>query len=200
MCEPSTLGIASLVIGAASAVAGGIAQAQRAQAQQQYIEAQSAEYARVADLNNKAAVREYTEQSAAERITQMQEQAQASQQAQEIQKDVLRKKGSMLASTNAAGMALDALMADYEREEAVRRDNIRQQYEMRSVGHELNLAAYKDRTQNRINSQQSYIAQGSGYSGGLNALGTILGIGAAGMNAYGLYSDLDYKRRTGGQS
>lgn len=200
MCEPSTLGIASLVIGTASSIAGGIAQAQRVQAQQQYIEAQSAEYARVADLNNKAAVREYTEQSAAERISQMQEQAQASQQAQEIQRDVLRKKGTMLASTNAAGMALDALMADYEREEGLRRDNIRQQYAMRSVGHELNLSAYKDKAQNRINSQQSYIAQDSGYSGGMNALGTILGIGSAGMNAWGLYSDLDYKRRTGGQS
>lgn len=200
MCTPMALGVTTLVIGAASAVAGGIAQAQRAQAQQQYIEAQSAEYARVADLNNKAAVREYTEQSAAERISQMQEQAQASQQAQEIQRDVLRKKGTMLASTNAAGMALDALMADYEREEGLRRDNIRQQYAMRSVGHELNLSAYKDKAQNRINSQQSYIAQGSGYSGGMNALGTILGIGSAGMNAWGLYSDLDYKRRTGGQS
>ena len=193
MCSPMALGVASLAIGTGSAIAKGVAQ-------QQYMTAQAEEYARVADLNNKAAVREYTEQSAAERISQMQEQAQASQQAQEIQRDVLRKKGTMLASTNAAGMALDALMADYEREEGLRRDNIRQQYAMRSVGHELNLSAYKDKAQNRINSQQSYIAQGSGYSGGMNALGTILGIGAAGMNAWGLYSDLDYKRRTGGQS
>ena len=35
MCEPSTLGIASLVIGTASSIAGGIAQAQRAQAVRQ---------------------------------------------------------------------------------------------------------------------------------------------------------------------
>lgn len=200
MCAPMALGIATLAIGAASAVAQGVAQARQADAQNQYIEAQSAEYARVADLNNKAAIREYTEQSAAERVAQMQEQAQASQQAQEIQRDVLRKQGTMMASTNASGMALNALMADYEREEGLRRDNIRQQYAMQSAGHELNLSALRDRAQNRINSQQSYIAQGSSYSGGLNALGTVLGIGSAGLNAWGLYHDLDYKRRTGGQA
>lgn len=200
MCDAATVGIASLVIGTASAVAQGAAQAQQAQAQQQYIEAQSAEYARVADLNNKAAIREYTEQSAAERVAQMQEQAQASQQAQDIQRDMLRKQGTMMASTNASGMSLNALMADYEREEGLRRDNIRQQYAMQSAGHELNLSALKDRAQNRINSQQSYVAQGSSYSGGLNALGTVLGIGSAGLNAWGLYHDLDYKRRTGGQA
>ena len=144
MCDAATVGIASLVIGTASAVAQGAAQAQQAQAQQQYIEAQSAEYARVADLNNKAAIREYTEQSAAERVAQMQEQAQASQQAQDIQRDMLRKQGTMMASTNASGMALNALMADYEREEGLRRDNIRQQYAMQSAGHELNLSALKD--------------------------------------------------------
>ncbi|WP_296305674.1 hypothetical protein [uncultured Desulfovibrio sp.] len=188
MCSPMALGIASLAIGTGSAIAKGVAQ-------QQYMTAQAEEYARVADLNNKAAVREYTEQSAAERVSQMQEQAQASRQAQEIQKDALQKKGTMLASTNATGGALNALMADYEREEAVRRDNIRQQYEMRAVGHELNLSAYKDRAQNRINSNRNFIGS---QSAGMNALGTILGIGAAGLNAYGLYSDLDYRQRTGG--
>jgi len=77
MCDGGTFSIpiASLLIGTASAVANGQAQAQQAQAQAAYQEAQAAEYARTAELNNQAAIREYTEQSAAERISQMQEQA-----------------------------------------------------------------------------------------------------------------------------
>lgn len=176
--------IASLVIGAASSIASGAAQHQQAQAQAAYQEAQAAEYARAAELNNQAAVREYTEQSAAERISQMQEQAAASQQAQEVQKETLQKQGTMLASTNAAGMALDYLMADFEREEATRKDSIRHQYEMNAVGHELNLSSFKDKAQNRINSQQSYIAQGSTFNSGMNTLGTMLGIGGAAVGAY----------------
>ena len=104
MCDGGafSIPIASLLIATASAVANGQAQAQQAQAQAAYQEAQAAEYARTAELNNQAAIREYTEQSAAERISQMQEQAAASQQAQDVQKEMLQKKGTMLASTNAA--------------------------------------------------------------------------------------------------
>lgn len=183
MCE-AIVPIASLVIGAASSIANGAAQYQQAQAQAAYQEAQAAEYARAAELNNQAAIREYTEQSAAERISQMQEQEAASQQAQDVQKERLQKQGTMMASTNAAGMALDYLMADFEREEASRKDSIRQQYEMSAVGHELNLSSFKDKAQNRINSQQNYIAQGSTFNSGLNTLGTMLGIGNAAVGAY----------------
>ena len=183
MCD-AIVPIASLVIGAASSIAGGAAQYQQAQAQAAYQEAQAAEYARAAELNNQAAVREYPEQSAAERISQMQEQATASQQAQEVQKEALQKQGTMMASTNAAGMALDYLMADFEREEAARKDSIRHQYEMNAVGHELNLSSFKDKAQNRINSQQNYVAQGSTFNSGMNTLGTMLGIGGAAVGAY----------------
>ena len=117
----------------------------------------------------------------------MQEQAAASQQAQDVQKEMLQKKGTMLASTNAAGMALDYLMADYEREQANRKDSIRHQYEMNAVGHELNLSSFKDKAQNRINSQQNYITQGTSFSSGMNTLGTILGIGGAAVGAYDKY-------------
>ena len=45
-------------------------------------------------------------QAAAERITQMQEQEATSEKIQETQREALEKKGTMLASTNAAGGAL----------------------------------------------------------------------------------------------
>ena len=201
--DPFTLAIGQFVIGAASAVASGIGQAQQAEAQADYVAAQSAEYARVAELNNQAAIREYTEQTAAERMNQMQEKARASQQLQETQKEALQKRGTMLASTNAAGGALNYLMADYERMEAERKDVIRQQYEWASVNADTNISAYRERAQNRINSQESYISAGSSYSTGMNILGTALGIGAAGVKAYDMYNTETYRRtygKTGGSA
>ena len=179
-----TMAVASFVIGAASSVASGVSASQQAKAQAQYQEEQAAEYARVNELNNKAAAQEYVEQSAAERMAQMQEQDKASRDAQEVQKEALQKKGEMLASTNASGLALDFLMADYERQEATRKDMIRENYEMSSAKSDLNVNAYKDRAQNRVNGQQNYISPGSSYSTGMNVLGTALGIGGAGATAY----------------
>ena len=66
-----TMAMASFVIGAASSVASGVSASQQAKAQAQYQEEQAAEYARVNELNNKAAAQEYVEQSAAERMAQM---------------------------------------------------------------------------------------------------------------------------------
>ena len=182
-----TMAVASFVIGAASSVASGVSASQQAKAQAQYQEEQAAEYARVNELNNKAAAQEYVEQSAAERMAQMQEQDKASRDAQEVQKEALQKKGEMLASTNASGLALDFLMADYERQEATRKDMIRENYEMSSAKSDLNVNAYKDRAQNRVNGQQNYISPGSSYSTGMNVLGTALGIGGAGATAYDRY-------------
>ena len=193
----SALAIGQFVVGAASAVASGIGQAQQAKAQEQYVEAQSAEYARVAELNNQAAVKEYVEQSAAERMNQMQEKARASQQLQETQREALQKKGTMLASTNAAGGALNYLLADYERQEAERKDVIREQYEWASANADTNIAAYRDTAQNRINGQQHYISGGSSYSNDMNILGTALGIGSAGFNAYSNYGEATGRRSKG---
>lgn len=182
-----TMAVASFVIGAASSVASGVSASQQVEAQAQYQEAQAAEYARVNELNNKAAAQEYVEQSAAERMAQMQEQDKASRDAQEVQKEALQKKGEMLASTNASGLALDFLMADYERQEANERDTIRHQYEMSSVSSDVAIRSYRDKAQNRINSQQNYIAAPSTYNSGMNVLGTALGIGGVAFGAADKY-------------
>ena len=92
----------------------------------------------------------------------------------------------------------DYLLADYEREEANRRDDIRHQYEMRSVNSELNLGAFRERAQNRINSQQRYVAPGSTYSSGMNILGTALGIGGAAVNAWNVYDKYKQQEWKGG--
>lgn len=195
MCDGGvfSMPIASLLIGTATSLAGAEQQRQQAQAQANYQAAQASEYARVSDLNNKAAVQEYVNQSAAERITQMQEQESASEQIQATQREALEKKGTMLASTNAAGGALSMLMADYDRQEAMHKDSIRHQYEMNAVGHEINIGAFKDKAQNRIDSQGRYISPGVS-SGGNSFLTTALGIGGSAVNAFGLYDKYSGKR------
>lgn len=180
----TALGLASLAIGAASSITSYIGQQQQANAQSAYQSAQAKEYARVNELNNQAAVKEYTEQSAAERIKQMQDQAAASTETQSIQKEALQKKGTMLASTNTAGMALDALMADYDRTEAEQKELVRKQYEFGSIDSGLALSGMRERTQNRLDGQQNYIAAPVSRPSGL---GLALGIGSAALNGYSAY-------------
>lgn len=187
MCDGGvfSIPIASMVIGTATTLASASQQQEQAQAQAEYQAAQASEYARVSDLNNKAAVQEYVNQSAAERITQMQEQAATSEKIQETQREALEKKGTMLASTNAAGGALNMLMADYDRQEALHKESYRQQYDMNAVSHEINIAGMRDKAQNRINSQANYVSPGVSSSNSF--LTTALGIGSSAITAYGYY-------------
>ncbi|WP_298996900.1 hypothetical protein [uncultured Desulfovibrio sp.] len=192
MCDGGvfSIPIATMVIGTATSLASAEQQRQQAEAQSEYQSAQAAEYARASNLNNKAAVQEYANQSAAERITQMQEQAATSEKIQETQREALEKKGTMLASTNAAGGALTMLMADYDRQEGVRKDSLRQQYDMNAVSHEINIAGMRDKAQNRINSQANYVSPGVNSPN--TFLTTALGIGSAAVDAYGQH--LKYKK------
>lgn len=175
----------SLAIGAASAVASFAGQQQQANAQAAYQKAQATENARVNDLNNQAAVREYVEQSAAERMKQMQDQQATALEEQKIQRESLQKQGTMLASSNASGIALDMLMADYQRQEANEKEVVRQQYRNSQLEAAVNISGYKDKAQNRINSQSTYIASPVSDP---SALGLILGLGSAGLNAATTYS------------
>lgn len=193
MCEPSTMfGAASFALGLMSSVASMSAQQQQAQAQKAYQEALAAEYARAAEQNNKAAIQEYVSQTAAERTKESQEKQSASQEAQAAQREALEKKGTMLASTNAAGGALNMLLADYDRQEGLAKDNIRHQMEMNAVDHQINVETYKDRAQNRIDSQQNYVS--AGVSSPNTAVGLALGIGQAAFQGFNTWNSIDSKK------
>ncbi len=185
MCEP--VSIATLCIAVISAAASYEQQSSAQKAQSKYQEAQSKAYAEAAEENIKATNLEYTEKMAAERIQEMQEKATASADTIASNKEVMRKKGTMMASTAAGGNALNMLMADYDREEAVNANAILEQYKMNKVGHETNVSNYKISAQNTVNAQQNYIVSGSGSS----SLGTALGLGAAlgsaGLDTYDAY-------------
>lgn len=195
MCSAVGASLASLALSTTGALVSAAGQRKQLEAEAEYQQAVAQEHARVAAMNAAAAGHDFTEQSAAERMGQMQEQQAAAQQAQEVQKEALQKRGTMLASTQAAGGVLNALLADYNREEAVRRDTIRHQYTMNAAGSDAAVRAHRDRAQNRLNTQERYIASGSPPDSGLSALGTALQIGSGGLDAYDRYKRYDQKTK-----
>lgn len=184
MCEPTT--IASLAVMAISTAASMYAQKEQADAQADYQEEQSAEYARVTKINQENANREFVESSTAERIKQMQNQDAASQEMQALQRERLEKQGQALASSETSGMALDSLMTDFMRSEAQKKDVIKQQLDMAGVSADTAISGYGDRRKSRMNSQGSYITS---PVNGPNYLAGALQIGAAGLGAYDTWKE-----------
>ena len=185
------MAIASFVIGATSAVASGIQSYQQSKAQQAYNEAQAEQYRKSYEQNSKAAAQEYANQSAAERVSQMQEKEKTSIEIQESQKEALQKAGTMMASTNAAGGTLNFLMNDYTRQEAQAKEKFRAQYDMNAVASDMAIQSYKNKAQNRIDSMSGYTYIDSGPNLGTTMLTTALGIGSSAVGAYDMYKKYD---------
>lgn len=189
MCDPISLGVASLIIGVGSTGASYMQTTAAQKAQNEYQTAQSAAYAEAANQNITAANLEYTEKMAAERIQEMQEKATASADTIASNKEVMQKKGTMMASTAAGGNALTMLMADYDREQAVNANAILEQYNMNKVAHETNINSYKISAQNTVNTQQGYVVSNSGSSSLGTALGLVSSLGSSGLSAYNTYNN-----------
>jgi parvulin-like peptidyl-prolyl isomerase len=184
------VGIASLVIGLASAAASYMQGEAQAASQKKYAEAQAEAHQEAARLNNRAAIQEYNEQSAAERISQMQEQEAASSEIQRQQAEGLKAQGTMLASSNASGMALEMMQQDFARQELWNKERIRQNYLNTAVKADASLSSLKMKTENRIasNSQPYTYMDDSASQHTWNTVGLALNIGKAGINAYDKYS------------
>lgn len=178
--------IASLAIAAASAVVNDQSQQAQARSQRAYAEAQIRAQNEASERNAQEAIKEQINETAAARTQQMQEQQAAANEIQKSQTEMLQKRGTALASSNAAGNALDALWADYERQDAVNRDTVKQQLEMQGVGHDFTVNALRDRADGRISSHGAFIPAPIAQP---NRLATGLGFLSDSMSAYGKYSD-----------
>ena len=183
----TALAVTSLVIGATSAVASGIAQHQQAKAQDAFNAAQAEQYKKSYEQQSRAAAQEYANQSAAERVSQMQEKEKTAIEVQEAQQEALQKKGTMMASTNAAGGTLDFLLDDYARKEAQAKEKLRTQYEMSAVASDFAVESYRNKAQNRLDSRSDYTYIDSGTNIGNTMLTTALGIGSSAVNSYDMY-------------
>ena len=182
MCPPVLLAV-SLAISAASAIASSQAQNAEADSQRKYQEAQMRANNEAAVQNANAAISEQIEQTAAERMQQMQQGDAAAREKQKIQADYLQKKGAAIASSpNGAGLSFDSLLADYGRAYAMNNDVVDEQLRMQGVSADTNVKAYYDRATNRIASQQGYIP--SPIKGGSSFLTSALGFGSDVLGAY----------------
>lgn len=190
----TALAVTSLVIGAASAVASGIQSYQQGKAQDAYNAAQAEQYRKSYEQQSRATALEYAQQSAAERVHQMQEKEKTSMQVQEAQREALQKAGTMMASTNAAGGTLNYLLTDYTRQEAQSKEVFRSQYDMQVVASDFAIQSYKDKAQNRLDSRQDYTYIDSGTNLGTTMVTTALGIGSSAVNAYGQYKSWSPKK------
>lgn len=183
MCEPTTLLIASLALTAATGVAGHMGQQAQADAQTKYQETMGRAHNDAAKQNAQSAIREQGEQSAAERTTQLQEQAAASHEMQTLQAERLRAQGEAVASSQAAGTAFDMLLADYKRTEARKKDIIKQQLEMQGAAHDFTVSGFRDRTDSRLKGQSGFIASPVGQpSWALTGLGIAGGMVDKGLS------------------
>ena len=183
----TAMAAATFIIGAASAVASGVQSYQQARAQQAYNDAQAEQYRRSFEQNSIAAAQEYANQSAAERVSQMQEKEKTAVQIQEAQKEALQKAGTMMASTNAAGGTLNFLMNDYTRQEAQAKEKLRSQYDMNAVASDFAMQSYRNKAQNRMDSMSGYTYVDSSPNLGMSMITTALGIGSAATNTYSKY-------------
>ena len=170
-----------LVIAAVSAAATAYSNYQQGMAQDRYNRQMAKKQVEYNQKVAKGAAEEYANKFAAERVGQMQAKEEAALNIQEEHREALQKAGTFAASTNAQGGALNALMQDYEAQEARNKEKFRTQYDNAAEAANLNIDSYKDQLQNRLDSRSEYVWQESGQSLGLLALqiGTGIALGAA---------------------
>ncbi len=148
----------SLAVGAASTAATLSSQKDAAENQMAYQQALADERARMNTAEQQALAQSYADKSATERIDQMNQRDAAALQEQEIQAESLRKQGTMLASSNTAGLALDRLMGDYMRQEAADKERVRQSVESMTEKSATTINNYHNQTQATLNAQRGHIA------------------------------------------
>lgn len=187
---PMAMAVAAFAISAASAVASGIQSYQQGKAQAAYQNAMADQYRKSYEQQSIATAQEYANQSAAERVQQMQEKTKTSMEIQEAQKEALQKAGTMMASTNAAGGTLNYLLNDYTRQEAQAKEVFRTQYDMATQAASFSMEAYKNKAQNRLDSRDSYTYIDASPNTTMIGITTALGIGKAATGAYGSYQGL----------
>lgn len=178
----ATLMAVSLAIAAASAVAQDQGQRAQAKSQADYQKAQQEAHNKAALQNAQAAIKEQNEQTAAERLQQMQNNEAASSEIQKNQRDFLQKRGMAVSSSPyGSGLSFDALMADFERSLAMNNNVVQEQLRMQGISADTNIRGYRDRAQSRIDSQQGYTPAPINQP---NTLASALGFAGSAMNTF----------------
>lgn len=175
-----------LAISAATAAFNAHQQGKAAEANAEYQGEMQQMYKEVAEKNAKMAIQEYGEQSAAENVALGQSQEAAAREKLQIRKERLQKMGTAMASSEAAGQALQYLMGDFYRQEANYREAVTRQYDLDKVNTGIRKGNARAVANNRGQSYQRYIGQDTP---GPNLMATALQIGGSALNSYAQATD-----------
>ena len=111
----------------------------------------------------------------------------ATDRAQKARIQTLQAKGTALASSQASGANIDALLADYDRSLGQYQSNLEMAMKQEQRQSYWNQQGHLANYQNRVNSAYNQAASVSGP----NYLGTLLGLGGTALGAWGRFSTKD---------
>jgi len=164
MCDPASLLIvgtsAALTIAGAAAITSGVAKQRAAVAQANYqrqlAEARNQQIA----ANNALVEQAYNNQVNQSNLKQQQEDVQASQKINQANIQTLQAEARARVSageSGVSGVSVDALMADFERQDAVYRDSVRYNRELNALQSRTDLESVRAQATGRAQAIQPYI-------------------------------------------
>ena len=180
MCEPITMTSTTALYAslAASAVSAGASY----YAADKQADAQRSHQQQVREQNIEAAMDAYRFNTNQETTRVMQEETSANQ---EIQKSYLRRReaaGTALASSESAGVNIEALMGDFMRQEGDFNSSVQQQMDWKRHQSQANMKGYRAQAKNQIASYNPASVQGPSLAG------AVAGLGASTVSTYSRYN------------
>lgn len=157
MCEPTTIAAATLAVSVASAGAGMYQQQQQAEAQADYQKQRAQAKQNQIEQNSKNAREAYIEKTAAQNQRLVEEEAASTAELQDLREQKLQRQGTAVASSNAAGVSLDRMLADFERQEAVFRDRSQENLTQTQLQAERNQESFRATAINQAQSVRPFI-------------------------------------------
>jgi hypothetical protein len=192
MCDPVTIGIATLVAGTLQSVVQYQAASAQAQAQAQVEQQRVADQNRYMVENATNAVKAFGENAAQVGIRSVQQQA---ADAQEIERQKLeaRKAGATAAaSAKSGGLGLTMILNDYTRQAGNAVNTIETNAKWRTAQDRQEMVGFSAQATDAINSVRPYIPQPVFRP---SPLGLVANLGTNALGAYSTYSTLKHQQQ-----
>lgn len=162
MCPPAAIALVSLAITAASAVTGYIGASSTANNQAAYQAAAVQQRNAQMAANTKLATNDFNQKASQEQLHMQEVQNQTGQAV--FQKDIQERQAEAAARVSAgqagvAGLSIDALMADFQRQSSNFKDTSIQNLAMQQAQSNSNLESYATEAKGRAQSVQPYLPE-----------------------------------------
>jgi len=187
MCEPvstTTMLYASLAMSAASAGMSYMQQSQQASDQADYQNRQAAAQESYRQENARRANSAYIEEAAGVQQQLVEKEIASGQEIEDLQEERLREQGALMANSEAAGLSMELLTADFHRQEAGYRDRASLQMELDSKQAQQTIKGFRAKAEDRGNSVRPYIPEPVSQP---SLAGAGLQFAGGAVSAYGKY-------------